>query len=69
MDEVGKLLRAATSKISLSVDVWTLSNYLSFLGVVAHLIGKLAFCLLPALFWPLIGQRVTTSLLTYYHRC
>ena len=55
MDEVGKLLRAATSKINLSVDVWTSSNYLSFPGVVAHLIGKSAFCLLPVLFQPLIG--------------
>jgi hypothetical protein len=41
IDEVDKILRAAASKISLSVDVWTSSNYLSFLGVVAHLVGKL----------------------------
>jgi hypothetical protein len=39
MEEVGKLLRAARSKISLSVDVWTSSNHLSFLGVVAHFVG------------------------------
>ena len=34
--EVRELLQAARSKISISVDVWTLSNYLSFLGVVAY---------------------------------
>jgi hypothetical protein len=38
--EVGELLRAASSKISVSVDIWTSSNYLSFLGVVAHFVGK-----------------------------
>jgi hypothetical protein len=38
--EVGKLLRAASSKISVSVNIWTSSNYLSILGVVAHFLGK-----------------------------
>jgi hypothetical protein len=38
--EVGELLRAASSKISISVDIWTSSNHLSFLGVVAHFVGK-----------------------------
>jgi hypothetical protein len=28
------------SKISVSVDVWTLSNNLSFLGDVAYFVGK-----------------------------
>jgi len=37
--EVRELLQAARSKISISVDVWTSSNYLSFLGVVAHFAG------------------------------
>jgi hypothetical protein len=38
--EVGKLLHVASSKISASIDIWTLSNYLSFLGVVAQFFGK-----------------------------
>jgi hypothetical protein len=38
--EVGELLRAASSKISISVDIWTSSNHLSFLGVVAHFVCK-----------------------------
>jgi hypothetical protein len=38
--EVGKLLHVASSKISVSIDIWTLSNYLSFLGVVAQFFGK-----------------------------
>jgi hypothetical protein len=40
--EVRELLAAAKSKISVSVDIWTSSNYLSFLGVVAHFVGKTA---------------------------
>jgi hypothetical protein len=43
-DEVRELLRASKGKISISVDVWTSSNYLSFLGVVAHFVGKLFWC-------------------------
>lgn len=38
--EVRELLAATESKISISVDIWTSSNYLSFLGVVAHFVGK-----------------------------
>jgi hypothetical protein len=38
--EVRELLQAARSKISISIDVWTSSNHLSFLGVVAHSVGK-----------------------------
>jgi hypothetical protein len=38
--EIGVLLEASKSRISISVDVWTSSNYLSFLGVVAHFTGK-----------------------------
>jgi hypothetical protein len=40
-DEVRELLQASKGKISISVDVWTSSNYLSFLSVVAHFVGKL----------------------------
>jgi hypothetical protein len=39
-EEVGKVLRTANSKISISIDVWMSSNYLSFLGVVAHFVSK-----------------------------
>jgi hypothetical protein len=38
--EIASLLRLATSKISVSVDIWTSSNYMSFLGVAAHFTGK-----------------------------
>jgi hypothetical protein len=38
--EVKAMLRAAQSKISVSVDMWMSSNNLSFLGVVAHFVGK-----------------------------
>jgi hypothetical protein len=38
--EVMAMLQAAQSKISISVDVWMSSNYLSFLGVIAHFVGK-----------------------------
>jgi hypothetical protein len=41
------LLQAARSKISISVDIWTSSNHLSFLRVVAHLAAKLELWLLP----------------------
>jgi hypothetical protein len=34
------MLQAAQSRISMSVDLWTSSNHLSFLGVVAHFGGK-----------------------------
>ena len=30
----------SASKVAVSVDVWTSSNYMSFLGVVAHFAGK-----------------------------
>jgi len=39
IDEVQEVLQASVSKISVSVDIWTSSNYLSFLGVVAHFVG------------------------------
>lgn len=39
-EEIKTLVTTAASKISISVDVWTSSNYLSFLGVVAHFAGK-----------------------------
>lgn len=39
MLEVGELLQSSTSKISVSVDVWTSNNHLSFLGVAAHFVG------------------------------
>jgi len=47
--EVRELLAAAESKISISVDIWTSSNYLSFLGVVAHFVGKFYIGRLAAL--------------------
>lgn len=40
LEEVTMMLKAAPGKLSVSVDVWTSSNYLSFLGVVAHFVGK-----------------------------
>ena len=39
-EEIKKLVTTARSKISISVDVWTSSNHLSFLGVVGHFAGK-----------------------------
>jgi hypothetical protein len=39
-EEIKTLVTTAASKISISVDVWTSSNPLSFLGVVAHFAGK-----------------------------
>ncbi|CAE7021586.1 Transposase protein [Pyrenophora teres f. teres] len=36
MSEIKALLKTASSRLSISVDVWTSSNHLSFLGVVAH---------------------------------
>ena len=41
--EVSVMLQAGRGKISISVDVWTSPNHLSFLGVVAHFVGKSAF--------------------------
>lgn len=38
--EIASLLQLASSKISISVDIWTSSNYMSFLRVVAHFAGK-----------------------------
>ncbi|RYN48425.1 hypothetical protein AA0114_g7239 [Alternaria tenuissima] len=35
-EEIKKLVTTARSKISISVDVWTSSNHLSFLGVVGY---------------------------------
>jgi hypothetical protein len=37
---IKRLVQSAASKVAVSVDVWTSSNYLSFLGVVAHFVGK-----------------------------
>jgi hypothetical protein len=37
--EIAKLLAASNSQISISVDVWTPQNYMSFLGVVAHFVS------------------------------
>jgi hypothetical protein len=39
-EEIKTLVTTAASKISISVDVWTSSNHLSILGVVAHFAGK-----------------------------
>ena len=39
-EEIKKLVTTARSKISISVDVWTSSNHLSFLGVVGHFAGE-----------------------------
>ena len=52
ISEIRLLLQLARSKISISVDMWTSSNHLSFLGVVAHLAGKSE---LRSLARPLIG--------------
>jgi hypothetical protein len=38
--EVTQLLVSLSSRISIGVNVWMSSNYLSFLGVVAHFAGK-----------------------------
>ena len=63
--EVKELLAAAKSKISVSVDIWTSSNYLSFLRVVAHFVSKLAFCLNQELsvgsYWPTFCNTKLTS--------
>lgn len=37
---VAEILGGSASKVAVSVDVWTSSNYMSFLGVVAHFAGK-----------------------------
>jgi hypothetical protein len=36
--EIYRLIPLAPSKIAISVNLWTSSNYLSFLGVVAHFV-------------------------------
>lgn len=36
--EVIEIIQSASSKVSVSVDVWTSDNHLSFLGVVAHFV-------------------------------
>lgn len=46
--EVQELLQSSASKISVSVDVWTSNNHLSFLGVVAHFVGM----------WPVPGVSI-----------
>jgi hypothetical protein len=51
------LLKALNSRISISIDVWTSSNYMSFLGVVAHFVGKLVDLGLAR---PLIGRTFAT---------
>jgi hypothetical protein len=38
--EIRTILRMAQSKIALSFDIWTSLNHLSFLGVVAHFVGR-----------------------------
>ena len=38
--EIKALLAAAIGRINLSLDVWTSTNHLSFLGIVAHFVGK-----------------------------
>jgi hypothetical protein len=38
--EVMPLLRAAQSKISVSIDMWTSSNKMNFLGAVAYFVCK-----------------------------
>jgi hypothetical protein len=47
--EVRELLVAAESKISISVNIWTSSNYLSFLRVVAYFVSKFSIRRLAAL--------------------
>jgi hypothetical protein len=49
--EIQTILILAKSKVALSMDIWTSPNHLSFLGVCAHFIGRLAF--LPELRTPL----------------
>jgi hypothetical protein len=51
------LLKASNSRISISIDVWTSNNYMSFLGVVAHFVGKLVDLGLAR---PLIGRTFAT---------
>jgi hypothetical protein len=60
-EEIKTLVTTAASKISISVDVWTSSNHLSFLGVVAHFAGK---SLSIALYW----QQLTTADAQYKQR-
>ena len=55
--EVMALSKASSSQISISIDVWTSSNYMSFLGVVAHFVGKLVDLGLAR---PLIGRTFAT---------
>jgi hypothetical protein len=53
--EIASLLQLATSKISVSVNIWTSSNYISFLRVAAHFTGKRARSTLACLsirLWP-----------------
>ena len=38
--EIVRLIGGAVSKISVSLDVWTSSNYISFFGVVAHFVSN-----------------------------
>ena len=38
--EIKSLLAAAIGRMNLSLDVWTSTNHLSFLGIVAHFVGK-----------------------------
>jgi hypothetical protein len=51
--EVAAMLQAAQSWISVSVDVWPSSNHLSFLGVVAHFVGKF----FKVLYFPTLSAR------------
>ena len=38
--EVSRLLQTAAGKISISADVWTSGNHISFLAIDAHFVGK-----------------------------
>jgi hypothetical protein len=37
--EIQALLQSAYSKVTVSIDVWTSSNYLSFMAVIGHFVG------------------------------
>ena len=39
-EKVAEMVGESASKVAVSVDVWTTSNYIRFLGVVAHFAGK-----------------------------
>jgi hypothetical protein len=39
-EEIKKLVTTARSKISISINVWTSNNHLSFFSVVGHFAGE-----------------------------